>query len=139
MTFRKDINGLRAWAVTLVVLFHFDIPVFGGGFIGVDVFFVISGFLMAGILTKKLENSSAWNLPKEIINFYLARARRILPALLTLCAAIIISGWFYLSPAQYSALADQALATLGFYSNNFFLNQNGYFETSSNQKLLLHT
>lgn len=139
MTFRKDINGLRAWAVTLVVLFHFDIPVFSGGFIGVDVFFVISGFLMAGILTKKLENSSARTLPKEIINFYLARARRILPALLALCAVTILSGWFYLSPAQYNALADQVLATLGFYSNNFFLDQNGYFETSSNQKLLLHT
>ncbi|MEH6349798.1 acyltransferase family protein [Pseudomonas sp. 3JA] len=139
MTFRKDINGLRAWAVTLVVLFHFDIPIFSGGFIGVDVFFVISGFLMAGILTKKLENSSAWTLPKEIINFYIARARRILPALLALCTVTIISGWFYLSPAQYNALADQVLTTLGFYSNNFFLDQNGYFETSSNQKLLLHT
>lgn len=139
MTFRKDINGLRAWAVTLVVLFHFDIPVFSGGFIGVDVFFVISGFLMAGIITKKLESSSTRPLPKEIIEFYLARARRILPALLALCAATIITGWFYLSPAQYSELADQVIAALGFYSNNLFLGQNGYFETNSNQKLLLHT
>ncbi|AEV61682.1 acyltransferase family protein [Pseudomonas ogarae] len=139
MTFRKDINGLRAWAVTLVVLFHFDFPIFSGGFIGVDIFFVISGFLMAGILTKKLESSSARLLPKEIVDFYLARARRILPALLALCATTIIAGWFYLSPAQYNELADQVVAALGFYSNNFFLGQSGYFETSSNQKLLLHT
>jgi peptidoglycan/LPS O-acetylase OafA/YrhL len=139
MTFRKDINGLRAWAVTLVVLFHFDIGIFSGGFIGVDVFFVISGFLMAGILTRKLEISPARALPKEIVNFYLARARRILPALLTMCLMIIMAGWLYLSPAQYNDLADQVIASLGFYSNNFFLGQNGYFETDSNQKLLLHT
>ena len=94
---------------------------------------------MAGILTKKLETSSARTLPKEIIKFYLARARRILPALLALCAVIMAAGWFYLSPAQYSELADQIIATLGFYSNNLFLSQNGYFETSANQKFLLHT
>lgn len=139
MTFRKDINGLRAWAVMLVVLYHFNVPMFSGGFIGVDIFFVISGFLMAGILTKKLENSSARVLPKEIVGFYLARARRILPALLALCAITIATGWFYLSPAQYNELADQVIAALGFYSNNLFLEQSGYFETNSNQKLLLHT
>lgn len=94
---------------------------------------------MAGILTKKLENSSARMLPKEIVKFYLARARRILPALLALCAITITAGWFYLSPAEYNELANQIIATLGFYSNNLFLGQNGYFDTSSNQKLLLHT
>ena len=74
--FRKDINGLRAWAVVAVVLFHFGVPGLSGGFIGVDVFFVISGFLMTTIIIKKLENPqqrfSVWD-------FYLARAKRIAP------------------------------------------------------------
>ena len=79
--FRYDINGLRAWAVVAVVLYHFGVPGFAGGFVGVDVFFVISGFLMTGIIITGLErgNFSLWG-------FYLARARRIIPALLVLCA-----------------------------------------------------
>ena len=80
MTFRSDIAGLRAWAVLVVVLFHFNIPGFGGGFIGVDIFFAISGYLMAQIILRGLERGdfSLWA-------FYLARARRIVPALLVLC------------------------------------------------------
>lgn len=89
--FRNDINGLRAWAVIAVVLYHFNIPGFTGGFIGVDIFFVISGFLMTGIIVSGLEtnNFSLWN-------FYLARARRIIPPLLVLCSALLIFGWFWL-------------------------------------------
>lgn len=139
MVFRQDINGLRAWAVTLVVLFHFGVPVFSGGFLGVDIFFVISGFLMAGILIEKLEKSSARTIPKEIITFYLARARRILPALLMLCLTAIAAGWLYLSPTKYEALANQVIAAIGFYSNALFLTQSGYFDSSSHEKILLHT
>lgn len=89
--FRHDINGLRAWAVFAVVLYHFGVPGFAGGFVGVDVFFVISGFLMTGIIISGLErgNFSLWG-------FYLARARRIIPALLVLCAILLILGWFWL-------------------------------------------
>ena len=78
-SFRHDINGLRAWAVLAVVFYHFGVPGFSGGFIGVDVFFVISGFLMTAIIVNGLErgNFSLWS-------FYLARARRIIPALIAL-------------------------------------------------------
>ncbi|MGI2024342.1 acyltransferase family protein [Shewanella glacialipiscicola] len=98
--FRHDINGLRAWAVVAVVLYHFGVPGFAGGFVGVDVFFVISGFLMTGIIISGLErgNFSLWG-------FYLARARRIIPALLVLCASLLILGWFWLPNADYKMLA----------------------------------
>ena len=78
--FRSDINGLRAWAVLVVILYHFGIPGFEGGFLGVDVFFVISGFLMTSIIVVGLTTGrfSLWK-------FYLARARRIVPALAVLC------------------------------------------------------
>ena len=75
--FRNDINGLRAWAVVAVGFYHFDIPGFSGGFVGVDIFFVISGFLMTGIVVRGLEKNKF-----QIFEFYMARARRILPALL---------------------------------------------------------
>jgi peptidoglycan/LPS O-acetylase OafA/YrhL len=75
--FRSDINGLRAWAVVAVILYHFDVPGFGGGFVGVDVFFVISGFLMTGIVVDGLEQGEF-----SLLAFYLARASRILPALI---------------------------------------------------------
>ena len=77
--FRKDINGLRAFAVLLVVFFHFGVPYFSAGFIGVDIFFVISGYLMTGIIVSKgLQDKFS------ILDFYMARARRIIPALLAL-------------------------------------------------------
>lgn len=85
--FRSDINGLRAWAVVAVILYHFGVPGFGGGFVGVDVFFVISGFLMTGIVVKGLERGNF-----SLIGFYLARARRIIPALAGLCTVLIALG-----------------------------------------------
>lgn len=86
--FRPDINGLRAWAVLLVILYHFGIPGFDGGFLGVDVFFVISGFLMTSIIVEGLttERFSLWQ-------FYLARARRIFPALAVLCVIEFIRSY----------------------------------------------
>ena len=81
--FRKDINGLRAWAVVAVVLYHFGVPGVRGGFIGVDVFFVISGFLMTGLVIKRLDQSGSGK-RFALLNFYLARARRIVPALAVL-------------------------------------------------------
>lgn len=73
-SFRNDINALRAWAVLAVVFYHFGVPGFSGGFVGVDVFFVISGFLMTGIIVKGLENKNF-----SVLDFYFARIRRILP------------------------------------------------------------
>ncbi|MEK1941826.1 MAG: acyltransferase, partial [Pseudomonas sp.] len=94
--FRTDINGLRAWAVVSVVLFHFGVTGFSGGFVGVDVFFVISGFLMTGIIISSLEKHAAGQKVFSIFDFYLSRARRIIPALLLLCATLLVVGWLYL-------------------------------------------
>ncbi|MBE0509016.1 MAG: acyltransferase, partial [Marinospirillum sp.] len=143
-SFRKDINGLRAWAVVAVVLFHFGVPGFDGGFIGVDVFFVISGFLMTGIILDKLATpplSSATGNVKSfsIIGFYLARARRILPALMALCVALLMLGWFFLPALDYRMLATHVITALVFISNIKFWREAGYFDAASHEKLLLHT
>lgn len=132
--YRKDINGLRAWAVLAVVLFHFKIPGMSAGFIGVDVFFVISGFLMTAIIIKGLEEGGF-----SIKKFYIARARRILPALLILIATLLALGWFFLPDQDYKSLATQSAYATGFISNIFFWREAGYFEASSNEKWLLHT
>ena len=96
MKFRKDINGLRAFAVIAVVLFHFNASWMPGGFAGVDVFFVISGFLMTGIIFRGMEQDNF-----SVLKFYVARANRIIPALALLCLVLIVFGWFYLTPLEY--------------------------------------
>jgi len=132
--FRHDINGLRAIAVIAVVLYHFGIPGFTGGFVGVDVFFVISGFLMTGIIISGLErgNFSLWG-------FYLARARRIVPALLVLCASLLLLGWYWLPSVDYKQLATHTATALAFISNIKFWREAGYFDAASHEKWLLHT
>ncbi|HBE9082146.1 acyltransferase family protein [Serratia fonticola] len=132
--FRHDINGLRAWAVVAVVLFHFGIPGFGGGFVGVDVFFVISGFLMTQIIVNGVEarKFSIWR-------FYLARARRIIPALLALCSVLLILGWFFLTTTDYTTLSKHVLTAILFISNVKFWKESGYFDAASHEKWLLHT
>lgn len=135
--FRKDINGLRAWAVIAVVLFHFGVPGFGGGFVGVDVFFVISGYLMTGIIISGLENKGSSGF--SIWDFYLARAKRILPALLVLCAILMVVGWFYLASPDYRALGWHSFFSVDFLSNVQFWREAGYFDSASHEKWLLHT
>lgn len=132
--FRTDINGLRAWAVVAVMLFHFGVPGFAGGFVGVDVFFVISGFLMTQIIVKGLEGGrfSVWG-------FYLARARRILPALLVLCAVLLALGWFVLPAPDYRPLGMHVLTSVLFASNIQYWREAGYFDAASHDKWLLHT
>ena len=132
--FRNDINGLRAWAVVIVILYHFGVPGFHGGFVGVDVFFVISGFLMTGIISNGLTKGSF-----SVTGFYLARARRIMPALIVLCAVLLFVGWMILPPADYQALGLHAVYSLLFLSNVRFLGEAGYFDTASHEKWLLHT
>ncbi len=102
--FRSDINSLRALAVVTVVLFHFNVTGFSGGFVGVDVFFVISGFLMTGIVARGLSKNEF-----SFISFYLARARRIIPALLFITLVLLLVGWFYLSPDDYVRLSREEL------------------------------
>lgn len=132
--FRHDINGLRAIAVVAVVLYHFGIPGFTGGFVGVDVFFVIPGFLMTGIIVSGLErgNFSLWG-------FYLARVRRIVPALLVLCASMLLLGLLWLPSLDYQQLTTHTVSALAFISNIIFWRESGYFDTVSHYKLLLHT
>lgn len=133
-TFRTDINGLRAWAVLLVVLFHFQINGFSAGFLGVDVFFVISGYLMASILYGRLERGRL-----SLAQFYTARMVRIYPALMAMCAAVLVLGWFLLMPMDYRELGAHVRESLLFSSNYRYLSEAGYFDTAAESKWLLHT
>lgn len=133
--FRYDINGLRALAVLAVVLFHFNVPGFSGGFVGVDIFFVISGFLMTGIIVRGLESENGF----KLFDFYIARARRIIPALFVLCATLLILGCFFLTPEDYAKLAREVDRALLFISNNYYYKNSGYFDTESHERFLLHT
>jgi peptidoglycan/LPS O-acetylase OafA/YrhL len=134
MQFRKDINGLRAIAVIAVVLFHFNPAWMPGGFAGVDVFFVISGFLMTGIIFNGIEKTNF-----SILKFYVARANRIIPALAVLCLVLLIFGWFFLAPADYKVLGKHVAGSMSFLSNIVYWNESGYFDPSSHEKWLLHT
>ncbi|ELL4669963.1 acyltransferase [Vibrio fluvialis] len=134
MQFRKDINGLRAIAVIAVVLFHFNASWMPGGFAGVDVFFVISGFLMTGIIFRGIEQENF-----SILKFYVARANRIIPALAVLCLVLLVFGWFYLTPLDYRALGKHVGSSMGFLSNIIYWRESGYFDAASHEKWLLHT
>lgn len=134
LNFRLDINGLRAWAVLGVVLYHFDVAYFESGFIGVDVFFVISGFLMAGVIIGQLEQSRF-----SIGLFYLARAKRIIPPLLAMIMATLVVGWFLLMPTDYQLLGRHARESALFTSNLTYLSEFGYFDARAAEKWLLHT
>ncbi|HWV43447.1 MAG TPA: acyltransferase family protein [Pseudorhodoplanes sp.] len=131
MQFRDDINGLRAVSVAAVVLYHFGVFPFSGGFVGVDVFFVISGYLMTAVILAD---------QRGLLSFYAARAVRIVPALALLCVVILALGWFILSPAEYRATAAQAVASLGFFSNiaNWW-REGDYFAPTSLSNWFLHT
>lgn len=135
--FRDDINGLRAWAVIAVIFYHFGVYGFAGGFVGVDIFFAISGFLMTGIVVEGLERSKTS--PFSVIEFYMARARRILPALIVLCAVLLALGWKALPPLDYKMLGTHSVAGVSFLSNMQFWREAGYFDTQSHEKWLLHT
>ncbi|PLY17003.1 MAG: acyltransferase [Sedimenticola sp.] len=134
MRFRQDINGLRAYAVIAVMLYHFSIDGFSGGFIGVDVFFVISGFLMTGIIMRGIEQGRF-----SVTDFYLSRARRIIPALAVLCLVLLALGWAWLTPSDYRKLGEHAASAMGFFSNFTFMDEEGYFDAPSQTKWLLHT
>ncbi|MBF7072165.1 acyltransferase [Glaciecola sp. MH2013] len=134
MEFRKDINGLRAWAVIAVVIYHFDSRFLPGGFAGVDVFFVISGFLMTSIIFTAIDTNTF-----SLTKFYRARALRIIPALAFLCLVLLILGPLFLSPDDYKSLGKHAAGSISFLSNFIFWQEAGYFDASSKEKWLLHT
>lgn len=132
--FREDINGLRAIAVLSVVIFHFSKDALPGGFAGVDIFFVISGFLMTSIIFRGIENKSF-----NIITFIKARAVRIVPALVLVIAIILILGYLFFGPVIYQAIGKHSLSSLFFVSNFIYMNESGYFDVESKGKFLLHT
>ena len=133
-SFRLDINSLRALAVVFVILFHFDIAGFSGGFIGVDVFFVISGYLMTLLILKRQVTGSF-----SLRSFYAARARRIVPALAVLCLCLLLAGFWLLIPLDYYTLSRHAFSSLVFTSNFTFAQKLDYFEAAPLSSWLLHT
>lgn len=134
MKYRREIDGLRAVAVLAVVFFHAGFPGFSGGYIGVDVFFVISGYLITSILLGELEQQRF-----SIINFYERRARRILPALVVVLLATSIAAFFLMPPSLLHDYARSLVSVAAFGSNVFFYLSSGYFSTASEEKPLLHT
>lgn len=134
MHYRKDIDGLRALAILPVVLFHAELKPFGGGFIGVDVFFVISGYLITSLIRAEIQQGSF-----SIVRFYERRVRRILPALFVILLFASIVAWWLLLPGQYDNFSQSVLATALFVSNVLFWKESGYFDAPAVQKPLLHT
>ncbi len=132
--FRHDINALRAIAVVGVLLFHFSIWPFGGGYAGVDVFFVISGFLMTDIVARRQTAGSF-----GVVAFWRDRARRIVPALGALLLVMLVLGLICLDPLRYAEMARSAVAPLLFYSNVEYWFAGGYFDTPQHSKWFLHT
>jgi peptidoglycan/LPS O-acetylase OafA/YrhL len=132
--YRREIDGLRAVAVVAVVLFHAGFDAFAGGYVGVDIFFVISGFLISLILLKELESGTF-----SIVSFYERRARRIMPALLLVMLACLPFAWFLLSPPDMKAFSENVVAVMVFASNILFWRSAGYFDADSDLKPLLHT
>lgn len=133
--YRSEIDGLRAVALIPVVLFHAGFQPFQGGFIGVDVFFVISGFLITSILIRELEDNSF-----TLMGFYERRARRILPILLFVTFCCIPLAWLMMLPAEYQDFSRSLVALSVFASNVlFYLEEGDYFSLNAEDKPLLHT
>jgi peptidoglycan/LPS O-acetylase OafA/YrhL len=132
-SYRRDIDGLRAVAVLAVLGYHAFPERIPGGFAGVDVFFVISGFLITGILLGTLERGTF-----SLRGFYARRVRRIFPALIVVLAACWIFGWFALFPDEYRQLGRHVAAGAGFVSNFYFWGEAGYFDNAAETKPLLH-
>jgi peptidoglycan/LPS O-acetylase OafA/YrhL len=131
--YRADIDGLRALAVLSVIGFHAFSFLNKGGFIGVDIFFVISGFLISTIIFDSLERDSF-----SFVEFYIRRIKRIFPALLLVLTASFIFGWFVLLPDEYKQLGQHIAGGAGFVSNFILWNESGYFDNAAITKPLLH-
>jgi peptidoglycan/LPS O-acetylase OafA/YrhL len=134
MDYRREIDGLRAIAVLPVILFHAGFQTFSGGFVGVDVFFVISGYLITTIILSELEQGKF-----SIVQFYERRARRILPALFLMMLVCLPLAWFLLLPGDMKDFSQSVVAVSLFASNILFWRESGYFDTAAELKPLLHT
>lgn len=131
--YRRDIDGLRALAVLSVVLYHAFPTRLPGGFAGVDIFFIISGFLIGSILIAAMQQDAF-----SFRDFYARRVRRIFPALILVMSACLAFGWFALFPDEYKMLGKHVFGGAGFLSNFFLWNEVGYFDTAAETKPLLH-
>jgi peptidoglycan/LPS O-acetylase OafA/YrhL len=131
--YRADIDGLRAIAVGTVLVYHAFPAVLPGGFVGVDVFFAISGYLISGIILEALRADRF-----SLANFYGRRIRRIFPALTTVLAAVLAFGWFALYADDYARLGRHAAAGAAFLSNFELWNESSYFDLAAGLKPLLH-
>ena len=134
MNYRRDIDGLRAVAVLPVVLFHFGVSAIPGGFTGVDIFFVISGYLISGSLLDDLDRGQF-----SIARFYWRRARRILPALVFVILLTCIAAWFILLPSDLHEFSLSVIAASTFWSNIYFWKTTNYFSIDAELRPLLHT
>jgi peptidoglycan/LPS O-acetylase OafA/YrhL len=134
MDYRREIDGLRALAIIPVILFHAGFQSFSGGFVGVDVFFVISGYLITRIILAELREGKF-----SIINFYERRARRILPALFLIMFLCLLFAWLWLPPDNMRGFSKSLIAVSMFASNLLFWKESGYFDTAAGLKPLLHT
>jgi len=131
--YRADIDGLRAIAVGSVVAFHTFPNIFKGGFVGVDIFFVISGFLISGIIVDAIDEDQF-----SYLDFYKRRIRRIFPSLVIVVAATLLVGWYVLLPDEFQRLGKDLAAGSGFATNFILWGEAGYFDTASDTKPLLH-
>jgi peptidoglycan/LPS O-acetylase OafA/YrhL len=134
MQHRKDIDGLRAIAVLVVVFFHAKVPLFSGGFVGVDVFFVISGFLISGLIADEVKHERF-----SFLAFYHRRIRRIVPALLVVYAACMLAAAALMLPSDIVDFGKSLRSSALFVSNLFFYESTGYFDGPADLKPLLHT
>src|SRR5438132_3895826 len=132
--YREDVDGLRALAVLSVIGFHFEAPRVFGGFVGVDIFFVISGFLITGIISAEMREGTF-----SFARFYERRVRRLLPALYAMIALSAIPALHYLLTSERSEFFRSVAAVVTFTSNIFFWLQTGYFDHAAVEKPLLHT
>lgn len=132
-TYRPDIDGLRAIAVLSVVVFHTYPNLLPGGFVGVDVFFVISGYLISSIILKSLARDNF-----SFIEFYSHRVKRIFPALILVLFTCVVLGWYVLLPVEYKQLGKHIAGSAGFIQNFILWQEAGYFDIESDYKPLVH-
>jgi peptidoglycan/LPS O-acetylase OafA/YrhL len=134
MRYRPEIDGLRAIAVIAVILFHAGVPLITGGFLGVDVFFVISGFVIGAMLMAELADGTF-----SLAGFYARRVRRLGPALVTVTLCTLLASAFLLLPWELSKLGDSVLSVYGIYANRYFLRATDYFSPNAELLPMLHT
>jgi len=134
LTYRAEIDGIRAIAVLAVMVAHSDIGILPGGFAGVDIFFVISGYLISGIIFRDLENGEF-----SFSTFYKRRAKRIFPALFAMLFIVSLAAWFLLTPSELTDYSASVFFSLFFLSNAYFIDFTSYFAPSAHYIPLLHT